>query len=898
MPAQIRIARGDKNKLTSEELKNGQLFWEYTNKSAITSNGHTYSLGDLYIKQNGDLVKITSTRSNNSLKIVGSITKDFGGDFTKAKEDTIFRRCQEGDVFLVESVAETNFFKYSFEPNDFLIITKAEYETIEDGDYTDTLKEVDYIRVPSNYVKPNSDLEAETVADAVSELEIRLNYKGELYSLKEYYDAEKKKGNMFLLKTSMALNSDQVTISANAGRKYIDNYVKARYGDFIFWNGATWTLIPSGLVPSDITVESPIDKIDAVETFETYHKNLLKSCTNLQEVIDTLFTEKAPLDHNHKIPYSVLPDSVTTGLSYWGKFYPINDVTKDKNDPKNQNSWPTATNEYNEILEERVGGSFYIVDCLGLNNVQYVDKTIDNRVIELNTGDWVVWNNKTNQFEVIDNSDRISSIEVTTKTGEVITVLGAIGLKSNTEDLNISIDANTIVLDLAGKVVFLDEDGTKNHLSKFNGKDSLVNTNLIEEDGKLVVEDYTEIGTQLNSKTLKSYGDVTVGWSAGETLSSYINHCFNFSTKFQEGEKLNERITHLVVPEYGTDTEATVVLPETDSYVIYKYAQDALESNYLPKINGDNSITDSFVNVTRKDGMNVGEGQLNSEYIHSHKISFYGEANDVYQGGFYEVDHIVKDPTDSVTTAIEVMLSKENAAKTDLSINPYVLQTNTQTDVILPRVSGNLITMHEILNILGDMVGEDLMLPSFRTDILTNGEIVLGLGRTPVRIRINEDPARGLGTKTRSNDLSKEYGSGKLQTTWSYIMSDKSGSTQEAAKDQDIVTFDAWVDSQRSVASKEAFILPSTRLKDTSRIWNLESQSPSGDAGTEIDYTGSGKGFHSRIVPSKTVFPNDDAYFDVYGKEIKQEVAKTIELPAESGVLTTHNSLLRAPTYF
>lgn len=897
MPAQIRIARGDKNKLTSEELKNGQLFWEYANKSTTTSNGHTYSLGDLYIKQNGELVKITSTRSNGSLKIVGSITKDFDGDFTKAKEDTIFRRCQEGDVFLIESVAETNSFKYSFEPNDFLIITKAEYEAIENGDYTDTLKEVDYIRVPSSYVKSDSDLEAETVTDAISELEIRLNYKGELYSLKEYYDAEKKKGNMFLLKAAMVLNSDQVTLSANAGRKYAGNYVKARYGDFIFWNGTTWTLIPSGLVPSDIPVEPDTDKIDAVETFETYHKNLLKNCTNLQEVIDTLFTEKAPLDHNHKIPYSVLPDSVTTGLSYWGKFYPVVDVEGDKDDESNQNDWPVPTNEYNEVLEERIGGSFYIVDCKGLINVQYKDKTITNRIIELNTGDWVVWNDKTEQFEVIDNSDRISAINVKTANGTTVTLLGTLGMESASDDIKLSVDENTIIIDMAGKVCYLDEEGIKNHLSKFNGTDSLVNTNVTEEGGKLTIEDYTEIGTQSDSKTLGVYGDVTVGWSAGETLSSYKNHCFNFSSKFENSEgELDERLTQLVVPEYGEDKKAAVVLPETSSYVIYKYAQDALEKNYLPIINGNNSITDSMVNVTRDKGMNVGEGQITAEYAHTHKISFYGEVGDEYDGGFYETTREIKDPTDSVQSAIEVMLNRDGA-RTDLSINPFVLSQNKVTDVILPRVSGNLITMHEILNLMGDLVGEDLMLPSFRADILSNGEIVMGLGKTPVRMRINEN-ITGLGTKVRTNDLSKEYGSGKLQTAWSYIMSDHSGSTQESAGDQDILTFDAWMDVQRSVASKEAFVLPSTVLKDTARTWNLDEQTPSGTAGETIDYTGSGKGFHTRVVPSKTAFPNDEAYFNVYGKEIKQEVAKTVELPAESGVLATHNSLLRSPTYF
>ena len=900
MPAQISQARGDINKVSLEDLENGQLFWAYKNNIAASSNGHSWSEGQLYIKQGGSLIKITTTRSNNSLKLVGIITEAFDGDFINAQEDSLYRRCQEGDVFLFETVSKSNNWKYQFKKGDFLVITKAIYEKDESNTYYGSnLKEVDYIRVPSSFFdKEGSDLGSTDVSDAIKELEIRLNYKGEIFSNDEMDTAEKKKGNLYLLKSPLIFTQDQVTLAANNGRNYLGNYVKGRSGDFIFWNGANWTLIPTGLVAADVPFTPNKDSIDSVATFEEFHKNLLKNATNLQEAIELLNLHKAPLNQYGKIPFSVLPESVTTGLSFQSKFYPITNVSKDPNDPKNQNEFPVPIDENGNELESWMSGWFYIVDCEGYKNVQYLD-TITNKIIELNTGDWIVWNGKEghNHFEVIDNSDRITSVEVTTSSGEKAILLGNIGFRSENEDIKLTVDEDTIVLDLAGDTAFLGERGKVNHLSKFGSEKELVNTEVIEKDGRLYVGDDTIIGSKDASKNLEVFGDARIGWSTGSSTSDYVNHVLEFSSILADGEI--ERSTKLSASLEGEDTDVTVVLPDTDSFLIYKHKVDKLESSYLTKVNGDNSITDSFVKETTGD-VNIGQGQTTSEKLRSATLSFYGKSNDEYPGGFYDTIREINDPKSDLKSSIEKFL-QENSTHTDLTINPYVLQQGKNTEVVMPRVSGTLITFHEILNLMGDRVGEDLMLPSWRLDYNSNGEIVLGLGRSPVRTRVNEVHS-GLGTQDRSNDLNKDYGEGRLKTTWSYKLSDKTGSTQEGRPEfekNDLLTFDAWVDVQRSVASKEAFILPSTAVRDTSRFADprnpdFEIKDP---AGTEIDYTKSGKAPHSRFVPSKTVFKDDAAYFDVFGKEVPQEVSKTFELPAESGVLATHNSLMRAPTY-
>ena len=195
--------------------------------------------------------------------------------------------------------------------------------------------------------------------------------------------------------------------------------------------------------------------------------------------------------------------------------------------------------------------------------------------------------------------------------------------------------------------------------------------------------------------------------------------------------------------------------------------------------------------------------------------------------------------------------------------------------------------------------GEDLMIPSWEKHRV-NGKDYMGLSSSPMRIRVNRK-ASGNEIEDRENDLSKDYGNG-LKSAFDYIGSDHSESIQEEEQGSisDIVTFDAWVSAQRAVSSKEAFILPSNTYVDDESTLDHEDNEATPDPAAKKSklYGKDGKGgSFSRILPSRTVFKDSPQYYDVDGKLIPQSVAKNIELPAESGVLLTDNSIIRCPTY-
>ena len=103
-----------------------------------------------------------------------------------------------------------------------------------------------------------------------------------------------------------------------------------------------------------------------------------------------------------------------------------------------------------------------------------------------------------------------------------------------------------------------------------------------------------------------------------------------------------------------------------------------------------------------------------------------------------------------------------------------------------------------------------------------------------------------------------------------------------------------------AVSSKEAFILPSNTYVDDESTLDCEDNEATPDPAAKKSklYGKDGKGgSFSRILPSRTVFKDSPQYYDVDGKLIPQNVAKNIELPAESGVLLTDNSIIRCPTY-
>ena len=99
-----------------------------------------------------------------------------------------------------------------------------------------------------------TDLKAEDVVSAVQELEFRLKYSG--YITRENIrlsDLTAKKGWMYLVADVVHYNSDQFELT---GRETLSgSQVVLVHGDFIFWNGNKWQVIPAGLALYQVNVE-------------------------------------------------------------------------------------------------------------------------------------------------------------------------------------------------------------------------------------------------------------------------------------------------------------------------------------------------------------------------------------------------------------------------------------------------------------------------------------------------------------------------------------------------------------------------------------------------------------------------------------------------------------------
>lgn len=917
MAAIIQHNRGDVYLGNKGNLKDGQIFLSYINNDYTSSNGHSYSEGQLWIKDpsSNNLTEIANARSIDSLNFKGYITDSFNGDFINANEvsQKEFRHCHKGDFWIFNS-KRTSGFTSTFYKDDILLITKAEYQTASNQSFRETLKSVEYIKIPGSTLdSENTDLSSD-LRESSKNLELRLKYKGEFSTLQSFYNLEKKRGNLYILTEPLSINKTNFIVGTK--RATSSNFVNLLRGDLIWWNGSKWEIIPSGSNASTILYTPNSTEIDKVETFEEWYKKELKASTNVQEALDVLNRNVAHLGKNGKIPFSELPDVVRKGLSLQGKFYPLtgSDNTK-KNNSNYQNPWPTSSDETDIYT-----GCFWIVDCNGAQNVQYVDKTQNGRTLELNTGDWIVWVEATNQFEVIDNSDRISSIDVIDyNTQERTSLVGNVGLTSDGNKIPISVAGNTIVIG-TNELVSQDEEenGKKNYFPIYETSNTnvLTNSELYQNDDTNTITSFInfQIGTKNDSATGIVYGALGVKSTIGATTTSYINNFLFIESKhlLKSSNTRFDRTTKIYASEKNNlatgNEELSIYLPEASSILLSVLTDDKLTLNYLPKVGKiEDSLTDSLTaEILYKDVLlasnyeegyvNIGIGRTTTEDIDTGEIVFYAKTTDRLSSkytdkarGFYTLYHSTINGTSYSKNQTEHLLNR-SVVRTRLIINPSVLAREVETLVKMPLVSGTLLTWEEFKQVFGEG-GVPLMIPAWETKTLTT-DTYIGLDTSPITIKVNR--AAHDSTKiTRTNDLSKNYGNG-IKSTWSYINSDKTGSLQtKRTSVDDVVSFDSWLESQRAVATNEAFILPATAKKDGNSKVDVNMKYTADSKETTVTYDKSKvEGKYQRIVPSRSLYPSEAVYYDpITGKLIPQNVtSKDVEMPAVGGVILTSRS--------
>lgn len=924
MPVQLQHSRGDVELGNQLKLKDGQFFWSYINTDRRSSGGHSYSDGQLWIKDpsNDNLTEVANRRSLDSLTCRGFIDSSFNGKFTEADEVTQarFKHCHPGDfwIFKTKQTFYKNLSPIKFYEGDILLITEANYRASKtETSFRQKLESVDYIRIPSPVTDlEESDLGTKDYNETVQLLEMRLDYKGEFNSFEDFIELEKKKGYTYIASTSLKLpETTFVSAEERAARPTKDGLIFLRAGDLIRWNGLKWSIIPTGQDAENLIYTPQNEKIDAVTTFADYHKEELKSATNIKEALDILNTTKAHLGKNGRIPYEELPEAVARGLTLQGIWYPVHDATdEDANNPANQEPWPERESDF--------ANYFWIVDCYKKHNVQYQDPLNKDRIIELNTGDMLVYSYETNQYEVIDNSDRLNSLEVSIPTvgGEKKTLLGNVGLAA-TKGIQLQLDGNTVIITgerLVSQSILA--DGTKGYFPIYadNHTNELINSVMLQDDEiQTILSSYGfRVGTLNNTQDISAYGNVGVRKTVGATKTTFRNNFFFIDSAHTKIDNtVFYRQTRVRPSERNTfakaDEDLDIYLPESSSTLLGVFLNDSLTPEYFTKASYDGFVTDTLTaerlvydtpsrNIGKfaenfEDGFeNVGIGRTTSEDIESGEITFYAKSKDNISGtGFYTQLHNIVNRSSKAARQNEHMLNRTTLQRTHLVINPTVLEDEIETFVKMPFVSGTLLTWEEFLLVFGSK-GIPLMIPAWEKMKFRFGEVV-GLDTSPITIKLNR-PAHDNVEVERTNDLAKDYGPGK-KSTWSYQHSNKEGSLQDEERTSvdDVVHFDAWLEAERSVATKEAFIIPSTAKKDGASLVDPENLTYAADAKeTKNDGYGRDKqgGAYQRILPSRTLYEDEPVYYDsVTGKLIDQQTLdKDVEMPAVGGVLLTSRS--------
>lgn len=942
----VQQARGDVNLVNQKDLKTGQIFWSYVNTDPKSSNGHTHSEGQLWIKDpsSNNLTEVANRRSLNAFKFQGYINKDFHGDFIHADENTqaAFRHCHTGDFWIfsstqtfVKSEAED---PIVFHKGEILLITDAIYalDAKEDDPFRQNLKFVDYIKIPLP-VTDNKDIDTEDYNETVNILAQRIFYRGEIDSADTFYkglDNYQKTGYTFCITENVKVsavyfNENSIQLRGNK----TSNTVSLRPGDLIHYTGQIWEIIPTGQSADYIAFKPDEDLIDSTTTFDDWMRDDLKKLSNVNEALNYLAANKAHLGKDGKLPYEQLPEAVAHGLTLQGIWYPLKNNVVDPNSAEGQNTWPEKDNSVTNL--------FWIVDCYGKTNVQYIDYLNPGRVVELNTGDFIVWSTETLRYEIIDNSDRFNALEVyvSTAAGKKVTLLGNVGLQGSGK-IKITVGNNNDIIIGGDKLISQDmfSDGEAGYFPIYAGDGTELTKSVLFQDDDAIVktadgEDTKgvlktlygfTIGNVDSRKVLETYGQIGIHKTVGATKTTYINNCFFIDTAHtkQNDNKVFFRRTRLYASERNNFADGDEVLdiyyPEASSTLIASFLEDDLTRNYFTKTNKNGFITDSLTkeetdvssyqrevgafDENYNDGfINQGIGRTASEDLESGEITFYAktkdkEANSPYRvgsiGGFYTDLHSVINGFSQGANQTEHLL-KRTKVRTRLVINPSVLEDEIETFVKMPTCSGTLLTWEELLLAYGN--GVPLMIPAWELMDFRTYKDVIGLDTSPITIKLNRK--KHDHTKyDRENDLSKDYGPG-VKSTWSYIGSSHEGSLQEKRRGpiDDVVEFDSWLEAQRSIASNEAFILPASSRADSKSTIDPKTLDYLEDENEELnnDYYGRGRsgGMYQRILPSKSIYASEPQYYDpITGKAIPQNVIKDVEMPAEGGVLLTSRS--------
>ena len=613
----------------------------------------------------------------------------------------MFKHAHIGDFWRFNETPISGEFhtKDDFRKKDLILITAVEDVTTEvEGhiEKTGIRRVTGYIRIAAGlfaedlyFNKENSDFKADHVDEALRELETeKISFRGDIGSSADLSTLETSDnlhiGTMYLVTAddivfNSGLENLQWTSKRGDFAVYTANITDDSALNVESYNpknkaNCFWHRIKTGNTDAaDIDYlqygsqrNEMTEALTNVGTFLNSHITTAATSNTVKKALDFLFLNKAQLDSHGKVPLSQLHDTVLGSLQYKGVWSPIKEDAEVSNDGsvdylhqiENQNPWPTGHgDEYYDGVDgspstRPSNGDYYVVQIPkkfgGDNtylNVHYIDRDSYNvdtglytRTIELNTGDWIVFQASNDEadehgndghngrWEKIDNTDRLASIG--------FHINGQIEQGANTYTEAVSIQENKI--DLLGSPslkashkICLYEDNLDNtvtiaglrlvdqrwnendefrsrhsYLPKYYGdtnalENSHVKEDLIDNVNYTTFESNLRIGEENNSFQGISYGDfnlrryITPGEMDNFT-NAYLNFEFQTRASVEDG---NDQLKLTLKPSDNLQTalHTEITLPEKTSTVIGKLEGINLVSNYITKTDINGYIKDSSV---------------------------------------------------------------------------------------------------------------------------------------------------------------------------------------------------------------------------------------------------------------------------------------------------------------
>ena len=693
-------------------------------------------------------------------------------------------------------------------------------------------------------------------------------------------------------------------------------------------------------------------------TFSDYHKDLFsKNSDNVHKMLDFLMANKAQLDEQGKVPLSQLHDTVLGALQYKGNFCPLNGtITEDMLSVEEGTNLVTVTvkERYNPLPgfayykdgdtlntsnESSVqNGDYYIIDLssYGITNLQY---DTGNGIWELNTGDWIVFSASDNQDDMsagssaqkghwtkIDNSDRLTQTSyivdriyddnfwTTIIDEKQLNLVGNPVLRASHKVGLVNKGHNTVEI-VGDHLVdqLLNEHSITAYHPRYVNEDGTIQNSFLEDiltdyaTGDMTY-DYSQFHkAQSNNKSLfhsnvvigvensehrdlTTYGDIHVlpHLVLDEDSNTQINekslvHFRVFENNIkkdiylfaQDGSKVGEH----GIDEDMSDELVNIALPEHTSTLVGKLSGVQFEEGRILKSVNEGYAESSSIeeHINESNTMNFHDGIKNIVEFHSQVSTPINNTYEIWFGSYDSTNN--KNYGDSDFTEDGQLRS---ALLARLTKNFYQEEENIY--VSLPCESGTLLTQENLIKIFGNVVEGDTYLTMFGDTSSIDGG--------PNRFNtFQKAPIRQVENALRTRILSSLATADTAQTIRAANAEEFAKIKRDTSDPKYTERFTPTTDTSVSDSVIENDVVVG-KYDNEGNI--LEKKSL---IATKALGVGDDKHTTGFIRAPRTNFPTAAQYYNPWTGEYYTPQDVQVDMPNESGVMLTSNSLIDGGLY-